>query len=173
MLESTYIGCHMKGKLPDGLNVRQGDFDSHQKLISDPEYNFPEEWIEAINKKEVKFRSILKWLVVLPWRSMTHNRKPSGKFPKSKTVFVGGRRNWQLILKRCHHFCSYGRLPGRNRRLVMNGGRCLNWNNERNSGPGDDGLWNCYGAPSCIERNPMGAIKVINAAELVVNTKYH
>ncbi|GHA29784.1 L-serine ammonia-lyase [Salinimicrobium marinum] len=62
MLESMYIGCHTEGKLPGGLNVRRRAFDSHQKLIGDLEYNSPEEWIQAIRKTEVKFRSILKWV---------------------------------------------------------------------------------------------------------------
>ncbi len=62
MLESMYIGCHTEGKLPGGLNVRRRAYDSHQKLIGDLEYHSPEEWIEAIRKTEVKFRSILKWV---------------------------------------------------------------------------------------------------------------
>ncbi|HET8854918.1 MAG TPA: L-serine ammonia-lyase, partial [Salinimicrobium sp.] len=62
MLESMYIGCHTEGTLPGGLNVRRRAYDSHQKLIGDLEYDSPEEWIGAIRKTEVKFRSILKWV---------------------------------------------------------------------------------------------------------------
>lgn len=62
MLESMYIGCHTEGKLPGGLNVRRRAYDSHQKLIGQLEYSSPEEWIKAIRKTEVKFRSILKWV---------------------------------------------------------------------------------------------------------------
>lgn len=62
MLESMYIGCHTEGTLPGGLNVRRRAYDSHKKLIGDLEYDSPEEWIGAIRKTEVKFRSILKWV---------------------------------------------------------------------------------------------------------------
>ena len=62
MLESMYLGCHTEGVLPGGLNVRRRAPDSHKKLIGDLQYNNPEEWIEAIRKTEVKFRSILKWV---------------------------------------------------------------------------------------------------------------
>lgn len=62
MLESMYIGCHTEGTLPGGLNVRRRAYDSHQKLIGDLSYNNPEEWIEAVRKTEVQFRSILKWV---------------------------------------------------------------------------------------------------------------
>ncbi|NJY62967.1 L-serine ammonia-lyase [Salinimicrobium sp. CDJ15-81-2] len=62
MLESMYLGCHTEGTLPGGLNVRRRAPDSHKKLIGDAKYDNKEEWIEAIRKTEVKFRSILKWV---------------------------------------------------------------------------------------------------------------
>jgi L-serine dehydratase len=62
MLESMYLGCHTEGTLPGGLNVRRRAPDSHKKLIGDLSYNNPQEWIGAIRKTEVKFRSILKWV---------------------------------------------------------------------------------------------------------------
>lgn len=62
MLECMYIGCHTKGTLPGGLNVKRRAFDTHQKLIKDTSYNNPQEWITAIRSTEVKFREILKWV---------------------------------------------------------------------------------------------------------------
>lgn len=62
MLESMYIGCHTEGTLPGGLDVRRRAFDSHQRLIGDLQYETPEEWIQAIRKTKVEFRSILKWV---------------------------------------------------------------------------------------------------------------
>jgi len=62
MLECMYIGCHTKGKLPGGLNVKRRAFDTHQKLIKGTSYNNPKEWITAIRSTEVKFREILKWV---------------------------------------------------------------------------------------------------------------
>jgi len=62
MLECMYIGCHAKGILPGGLNVKRRAFDTHQKLIKDSNYKNPQEWITAIRSTEVKFREILKWV---------------------------------------------------------------------------------------------------------------
>jgi L-serine dehydratase len=62
MLECMYIGCHTKGILPGGLNVKRRAFDTHVKLIKDTSYTNPEDWITAIRSTEVKFREILKWV---------------------------------------------------------------------------------------------------------------
>jgi L-serine dehydratase len=62
MLECMYIGCHTKGTLPGGLNVKRRAFDTHKKLIKDTTYTNPKEWITAIRSTEVKFREILKWV---------------------------------------------------------------------------------------------------------------
>ena len=62
MLECMYIGCHAKGVLPGGLNVKRRAFDTHVKLIKDTSYQNPEDWITAIRSTEVKFREILKWV---------------------------------------------------------------------------------------------------------------
>jgi L-serine dehydratase len=62
MLECMYIGCHTKGILPGGLNVKRRAFDTHIKLIKDAAYNNPKEWITGIRGIEVKFREILKWV---------------------------------------------------------------------------------------------------------------
>tara|TARA_B110000238_G_scaffold199892_1_gene248228 strand:+ start:34 stop:1458 length:1425 start_codon:yes stop_codon:yes gene_type:complete len=62
MLECMYIGCHTKGILPGGLNVKRRAFDTHVKLIKDTSYENPEDWITAIRSTEVKFREILKWV---------------------------------------------------------------------------------------------------------------
>ncbi|MDX6746800.1 L-serine ammonia-lyase [Polaribacter sp. PL03] len=65
MLECMYIGCHTKGTLPGGLNVKRRAFDTHEKLIKDTVYSNPKEWITAIRSTEVKFREILKWVSCL------------------------------------------------------------------------------------------------------------
>ena len=62
MLECMYIGCHTKGVLPGGINVKRRAFDTHVKLIKDTSYQNPEDWITAIRSTEVKFREILKWV---------------------------------------------------------------------------------------------------------------
>lgn len=65
MLECMYIGCHSKGILPGGLNVKRRAAETHQKLIKDAVYDSPQEWITAIRSTEVKFREILKWVSCL------------------------------------------------------------------------------------------------------------
>ena len=62
MLECMYIGCHAKGVLPGGLNVKRRAFDTHVKLIKDTSYKNPDDWVTAIRSTEVKFREILKWV---------------------------------------------------------------------------------------------------------------
>ncbi|RBW60395.1 L-serine ammonia-lyase [Tenacibaculum sp. E3R01] len=62
MLECMYIGCHTKGTLPGGLNVKRRAFETHKKLIKEAAYTNKDEWITAIRSTEVKFREILKWV---------------------------------------------------------------------------------------------------------------
>ena len=62
MLECIYVGCHTKGILPGGLNVKRRAFDTHAKLIKSSTYTNPNQWITAIRSSEVKFREILKWV---------------------------------------------------------------------------------------------------------------
>lgn len=62
MLECMYIGCHTKGTLPGGLNVKRRAYETHKKLIKDTIYKDQSEWIRGIRATEVKFREILKWV---------------------------------------------------------------------------------------------------------------
>lgn len=65
MLECMYIGCHTKGNLPGGLNVRRRAYDIHRNLKGKLPYNSSKEWLQTIRKTEVKFRQILKWVSCL------------------------------------------------------------------------------------------------------------
>ncbi|MFN2261562.1 MAG: L-serine ammonia-lyase [Psychroflexus sp.] len=64
MLESMYIGCHTEGELPGGLNVNRRAAKMNQKLLAEKHntYDNPNEWLETIRTKEVKFRQILQWV---------------------------------------------------------------------------------------------------------------
>src|SRR5690625_3493473 len=62
MLESIYEGCHTKGLLPGGLNVKRRAYKIHKSLIGDADYSNPEEWIESIRNTKVAFRQILQWV---------------------------------------------------------------------------------------------------------------
>jgi L-serine dehydratase len=64
MLESMYIGCHTEGTLPGGLNVSRRAAKMNQKLLEDKfeTYKTPQDWLDTIRTKEVKFRQILQWV---------------------------------------------------------------------------------------------------------------
>ena len=62
MLECTFIGCHSEGILPGGLHVHRRAFDMHQNLIGLANYDSPQNWLEQIRLRKVKFREILKWV---------------------------------------------------------------------------------------------------------------
>ncbi|MGB2088618.1 MAG: L-serine ammonia-lyase, partial [Psychroflexus salarius] len=64
MLESIYIGAHTEGELPGGLNVTRRAAKMNKKLLDNKHntYSNPQEWLETIRTKEVKFRQILQWV---------------------------------------------------------------------------------------------------------------
>lgn len=64
MLESIYIGAHSEGILPGGLNVTRRAAKMNKKLLEHKfeTYSTPQEWLETIRTKEVKFRQILQWV---------------------------------------------------------------------------------------------------------------
>lgn len=62
MLESIYEGCHTKGLLPGGLQVKRRAYKMHKNLIGDASYSNMEEWIKAIRHTKVAFRQILQWV---------------------------------------------------------------------------------------------------------------
>ncbi len=64
MLESIYIGAHTEGELPGGLNVTRRAAKMNKKLLDNKysTYSNPQEWLETIRTKEVKFRQILQWV---------------------------------------------------------------------------------------------------------------
>ncbi len=62
MLECMYTGCHTKGTLPGGLNVKRRAFDLHEKLKGAHLYSDPQEWLGSIRETEVKFRQIIRWV---------------------------------------------------------------------------------------------------------------
>jgi L-serine dehydratase len=63
MLESIYIGCHSKGVLPGGLNVKRRAADIYEKL-SNKNWNYhnKEEWLSIIKNQNLDFSKILKWI---------------------------------------------------------------------------------------------------------------
>jgi L-serine dehydratase len=62
MRECIYRGCHTKGELPGGLQVRRRAFDLNKKLIQQNTYADYSSWIEAIRKGGHDFKYILDWV---------------------------------------------------------------------------------------------------------------
>lgn len=62
MRDCTYRGCHTKGELPGGLQVRRRAFDLNKKLINNHSYTDYPSWIEAIRSGGNDFKYILDWV---------------------------------------------------------------------------------------------------------------
>lgn len=62
MQECIYRGCHAKGELPGGLQVRRRAFDLNKKLIRDQAYSDYDSWVQAIRQGGQNFQYILDWV---------------------------------------------------------------------------------------------------------------
>ncbi|MFZ4058623.1 MAG: L-serine ammonia-lyase [Ferruginibacter sp.] len=62
MKACIYRGCHTKGALPGGLNVKRRGFDLNKKLLQDQSYTSYEEWITCIKNGGHDFTYILDWV---------------------------------------------------------------------------------------------------------------
>ncbi|CAM1348830.1 L-serine ammonia-lyase [Tenacibaculum crassostreae] len=212
MLECMYIGCHTKGILPGGLNVKRRAFETHQKLIKDAEYTNQEEWITAIRGTEVKFREILKWVsclalsvnevnaslgrvvtaptngsagvipAVLMYYLVIENHEATFQHVK-KFLLVAGeigsifKKNATIsaAMGGCQAEIGVSSAMAAAALTELLGGtpaQCLvaaEIAMEHHLGLTCDPIGGLVQIP-CIERNAMGAIKAINAAELALET---
>ncbi len=62
MKECIYKGCHTKGTLPGGLNVKRRAFAANKKLLQNLNYNNYDEWLVQIINGGNKFNYILDWV---------------------------------------------------------------------------------------------------------------
>jgi L-serine dehydratase len=62
MKECMYRGCHTKGILPGGLNVKRRGADLNKKLINGVAYTNYESWLQAISNGGQNFNYILDWV---------------------------------------------------------------------------------------------------------------
>lgn len=212
MLECMYIGCHTKGILPGGLNVKRRAFETHQKLIKDAEYTNPEEWITAIRSTEVKFREILKWVSCLAL-SVNEVNASLGRVVTAPTngsagvipavlmyylVIENHEANFEHVKKFLLVAGEIGSIFKKNATISAAMGGCqaeigvssamaaaaltellggtpaqclvaAEIAMEHHLGLTCDPIGGLVQIP-CIERNAMGAIKAINAAELALET---
>ncbi|WP_299157283.1 L-serine ammonia-lyase [uncultured Tenacibaculum sp.] len=212
MLECMYIGCHTKGILPGGLNVKRRAFETHKKLIKEATYSTKEEWLTAIRGTEVKFREILKWVSCLAL-SVNEVNASLGRVVTAPTngsagvipavlmyylVIENHEANFEHIKKFLLVAGEIGSIFKKNATIsaAMGGcqaeigvssamaaaaltellggtpGQCLvaaEIAMEHHLGLTCDPIGGLVQVP-CIERNAMGAIKAINAAEMALET---
>jgi len=212
MLESMYTGCHSKGVLPGGLNVKRRAFETHEKLIKDTPYNNSKEWIAAIRSTDVKFREILKWVscfalsvnevnaalgrivtaptngsagvipAVLMYYMVIENHKADFEHIK-KFLLVAGeigslfKKNATIsaAMGGCQAEIGVSSSMAAAALTELLGGtpaQCLvaaEIAMEHHLGLTCDPIGGLVQIP-CIERNAMGAIKAINAAEMALDT---
>lgn len=62
MKTSVYKGCHQRGVLTGGLNVKRRAADLNRQLLGNAEYQSYEEWTKQINARGNDFRYILDWV---------------------------------------------------------------------------------------------------------------
>jgi len=62
MRDCTYRGCHSKGELPGGLQVRRRAFELNKKLINKQPYDNYNEWLASIRNGGNSFNYILDWV---------------------------------------------------------------------------------------------------------------
>lgn len=211
MLDSVYTGCHTKGFLPGGLNVRRRAYDAHQKLMGDYDYNSKEEWVAAIQKTDKKFRSVLKWVSCFALavnevnaslgRVVTSPTNGSAGVIPAVLMYYQVIENHEAGFEEIKQFLltagEIGSLFKRNATISAAMGGCqaeigvsssmaagalteLSGGTpeqvlmaaeiamEHHLGLTCDPIKGLVQIP-CIERNTMGAIKAINAAELALN----
>ena len=212
MLECMYLGCHTKGVLPGGLNVKRRAFDTHVKLIKDTSYTSSEDWIRAIRSTEVKFREILKWVscfalsvnevnaslgrvvtaptngsagvipAVLMYYLVIENHKADFEHIKKFLLTAGEigsifKKNATIsaAMGGCQAEIGVSSAMAAAALTELLGGspaQCLvaaEIAMEHHLGLTCDPIGGLVQIP-CIERNAMGAIKAINAAEMALET---
>jgi L-serine dehydratase len=62
MRDCMYRGCHTKGTLPGGLNVKRRAYDLNKKLVGDKPYHDYETWLQAIRQGGGGFQYTLDWV---------------------------------------------------------------------------------------------------------------
>lgn len=62
MRDCMYRGCHTRGELPGGLQVRRRAFDLNKKLLAGRPYTDYNTWIKAIQRGGNSFQYILDWV---------------------------------------------------------------------------------------------------------------
>ena len=62
MKECMYRGCHERGVLPGGLNVKRRAADLNKKLLTGKAYHDYDSWVQAIRSGGSDFKYILDWV---------------------------------------------------------------------------------------------------------------
>ncbi len=62
MKESMFLGCHTKGILPGGLNVKRRAPNVNKKLLAGKEYSDFDSWVKVIKEGGDNFKYIVDWV---------------------------------------------------------------------------------------------------------------
>ena len=62
MKESMFLGCHTKGILPGGLNVKRRAPNVNKKLLAGKEYSDFDSWVRVIKEGGDNFKYIVDWV---------------------------------------------------------------------------------------------------------------
>ncbi|MCL4143548.1 UNVERIFIED_CONTAM: hypothetical protein GTU68_022389 [Idotea baltica] len=195
MLECMYIGCHTEGKLPGGLNVKRRAFSTHEKLIKEATYSNQKDWISAIRISVNEVNAALGRVVTAPTNGsagvipavlmyylVIENHKADFNHIK-KFLLVAGeigsifKKNATIsaAMGGCQAEIGVSSAMAAAALTELLGGtpaQCLSAAEiamEHHLGLTCDPIGGLVQVP-CIERNSMGAIKAIHAAEIALET---
>jgi L-serine dehydratase len=62
MKDCIYKGCHTKGTLPGGLQVKRRGFELNERLLKNAVYTSYDEWLKCIKNGGLHFTYILDWV---------------------------------------------------------------------------------------------------------------
>ncbi|MCL4157762.1 UNVERIFIED_CONTAM: hypothetical protein GTU68_036899, partial [Idotea baltica] len=198
MLESMYIGCHTEGKLPGGLNVKRRAFDTHYKLtIRSTEVKFREilKWVScfALSVNEVNaslgrvvtaptngsagvIPAVLMYYLVIEnheadFKEIKQFLLTAGEigsiFKKNATISAAmGGCQAEIGVSSAMAAAALTELLGGSPSQSLVAAEIAM---EHHLGLTCDPIKGLVQVP-CIERNSMGAIKAIHAAEIALET---
>ncbi|MCL4124015.1 UNVERIFIED_CONTAM: hypothetical protein GTU68_042564 [Idotea baltica] len=195
MLACMYDGCHTEGNLPGGLNVRRRAYDMNLTLRGSTSYSNPVEWIYAIRNTVNEVNASLGRVVTAPTNGSAGVipavlmyylviENHDGNFDDIKKFLLVAGEIGSIFKKGATISAAMGGcqaeigvssamaaaaltelLGGTPEQVLIAAEIAM----EHHLGLTCDPIGGLVQIP-CIERNAMGAIKAINAAELALDT---
>ena len=174
MLECMYIGCHSDGILPGGLNVKRRAGDIYAKLAKNMDYNDHVSWLSAIKKSRINVHNFVKWISCFALsvnevnaslgRVVTAPTNGSAGVIPAVLMYYICFINKKASDKKIIQFLSVAGEIG----SIFKKGATISAAMEHHLGLTCDPIGGLVQVP-CIERNSMGAIKAVTAAQLALD----